>query len=596
MYRAWICLTFAACLAANLVYGAVAPKAPSNSDCLDCHGDKTLNKTNAAGKAISLFVDVAKYTNSVHRTNACVSCHGDVTAKHPDDNVTPRAVSCAICHADQSESYKGSAHALALKAGKTGAATCVDCHSKHDVLSHNAPGSPLHFTQLAKTCGECHPEVAEQVQQSVHGKAVARGDREAATCTDCHAEHRIEDLRHSSPIKISEQICSRCHASERISTKYRLPPDRVKTFMESYHGLASQYGSTRAANCASCHGVHLILPSADPRSLISTNNLVKTCGKCHPGATENFALAKIHISAGQGEDMGGRINFWVRRVYLVLIFATIGLMLAHNALLWRHKVMASFHAPRSVVRMDLGQRLQHLGLLVSFMVLAVTGFALKFPDSWLSRLLGSDETLRRGSHRVAGVVMLALGAYHVLYLVFSQQGRQLCKDFLPRLQDLLDVRTNIRHLLSRGKPKAKFGRFGYPEKAEYWAVVWGTIIMGVTGLMIWLKMDVTRFLPRWAVDVATTVHYYEATLACLAIVVWHFFHVIFDPEVYPLNWACWDGRVSAKWHEHEHPLDTAAPGRGSQPPGETPTPVQTTPDPSASPHKDHSSPPPPQSE
>ena len=93
---------------------------------------------------------------------------------------------------------------------------------------------------------------------------------------------------------------------------------------------------------------------------------------------------------------------------------------------------------------------------------------------------------------------------------------------------------------------------------EYWAVVWGTIIMGVTGLMIWFKMDVTQFLPRWVVDVAITIHYYEAILACLAIVVWHFYHVIFDPDVYPLNWACWDGKVSTHWQEEEHPLDGQA--------------------------------------
>ena len=82
--------------------------------------------------------------------------------------------------------------------------------------------------------------------------------------------------------------------------------------------------------------------------------------------------------------------------------------------------------------------------------------------------------------------------------------------------------------------------------------------MGVTGLMIWFKMDVTRFLPRWAVDVALTIHYYEAILACLAILVWHFYHVIFDPDVYPLNWACWNGKVSKHWQEEEHPLDDLA--------------------------------------
>ncbi len=93
---------------------------------------------------------------------------------------------------------------------------------------------------------------------------------------------------------------------------------------------------------------------------------------------------------------------------------------------------------------------------------------------------------------------------------------------------------------------------------EYWAVVWGTVIMGVTGLMIWFKLGTTHWLPRWTIDVATTIHYYEAILACLAILVWHFYHVIFDPDVYPLNRACVDGRVSTEWYAGEHALDTPA--------------------------------------
>ncbi len=88
--------------------------------------------------------------------------------------------------------------------------------------------------------------------------------------------------------------------------------------------------------------------------------------------------------------------------------------------------------------------------------------------------------------------------------------------------------------------------------------------MAVTGLMIWFKLDVTRFLPRWAVDVATTIHYYEAILACLAIGVWHFYHVMFDPDVYPVNWAFWDGWVSKEWLEEEHPLDEETLARAAE--------------------------------
>ena len=111
--------------------------------------------------------------------------------------------------------------------------------------------------------------------------------------------------------------------------------------------------------------------------------------------------------------------------------------------------------------------------------------------------------------------------------------------------------------LRREHPQIR--RFGYAEKMEYWAVVWGTLIMGLTGLMMWFQLIVTRYLPRWVVEVALTIHFYEAILACLAIIVWHFYHVIFDPDVYPLNAACIDGRVSEKWQKHEHPLDTDPP-------------------------------------
>ena len=280
------------------------------------------------------------------------------------------------------------------------------------MLRPTAPESPLHFTRLTATCGECHEAEAAQVAQSVHRKSAATGHREAATCLDCHSEHRIEDLRTVSPVKLAEKTCSKCHASERLSTKYRMPGDRVRTFMESCHGLASQYGSTRAANCASCHGVHLILRSTDPRSSIHPSNLVGTCGKCHPGATSNFAASRIHPDA-TATDLGSQVNFWVRRAYLGLIFGDIGLMVAHNFLVWRRKTLASLHAPdRTVLRMDAVQRWQHLLLALSFIVLAVTGFALKFPDSWLARLLGSDETFRRVTHRGAGVALLVLGGWH----------------------------------------------------------------------------------------------------------------------------------------------------------------------------------------
>src|SRR5215510_12651713 len=126
-----------------------------NSACLECHSDKTLSKTNAAGKEISLFVDEAKLAASVHKTNTCASCHSDITTGHPDDNLAAKPVACAACHGKQSESYGASVHGIALSKGHVDSATCTDCHDSHEILPPTSLQSPLHFSRLAETCGGC---------------------------------------------------------------------------------------------------------------------------------------------------------------------------------------------------------------------------------------------------------------------------------------------------------------------------------------------------------------------------------------------------------------------------------------------------------
>ena len=529
--------------------------------CLECHSDKTLTKSNKAGKETSLFANPEVIKASVHKGRSCVACHAGMTAEHPNDGKPVKPVDCRRCHEMQSSTYDKSVHGLAGKEGSGVAPGCVDCHGGHNVLPHTLPSSPLHFSNLTKTCGGCHEQESQDVQASVHGQAAAEGEREAATCIDCHNEHGIETLKQASSYKISMEICSKCHASLRINRKFNMPGDRVSTFLGSYHGLTAQGGASGTANCASCHGYHKILRAWDPDSSINKSHLVATCGRCHPGANENFAFSRVHTDDATGSDTGAVASRWVRRVYLALIFIVVGSLALHNILAWLRCAIEARRARGALVtRMALGYRIQHFILLSSFILLALTGFALKYPDSWLAWVFGADENIRRWLHRDAGVVLMGLGLFHVCQVLATRDGRQLARDFMPGWQDLKDMITNLLYYTGRGTGRAKFGRFGYPEKLEYWAVIWGTVIMGVTGLMIWLKMDVTQVLPRWVVEVAVTVHYYEAILACLAIVVWHFYHVIFAPDIYPMNWAWWDGKVPKHWQEAEHPLDKAPAG------------------------------------
>jgi cytochrome b subunit of formate dehydrogenase len=276
--------------------------------------------------------------------------------------------------------------------------------------------------------------------------------------------------------------------------------------------------------------------------------------------TEKFTLTRVHLEDGvHPKDIGSVVVKWVRWVYIALILAVIGAMFLHNAIIWRSKAVARRRMQNPMMtRMTTNQRWQHLILLTSFIVLVITGFALKFPNSWFAELLGMGERLRSITHRVAGVILIAAGFYHVVYVLVTREGRRLVWDLAPRPKDAFDAIGTMRYYLGLGGQKPQFKRFNYAEKAEYWALVWGTALMGVTGIMLWAKVWVGNLLARWWVDVATAVHFYEAILATLAIVVWHFYQVFFDPDVYPMNWAWWDGKMPVEHYKHEHGLDAEA--------------------------------------
>ena len=151
--------------------------------------------------------------------------------------------------------------------------------------------------------------------------------------------------------------------------------------------------------------------------------------------------------------------------------------------------------------------------------------------------------------------MMGVGVYHLVYLAAVREGRSWVRDMRPKWKDAVDLWQNLLYYAGLRRTRPLIARFGYAEKAEYWAVIWGTLVMGLTGLTIWFKVGWFGFLPRWWVDVAIAIHFYEAVLATLAIVVWHFYHVIFDPEVYPVNLAFYDGKMSEELYREEHGLD-----------------------------------------
>ncbi len=336
----------------------------------------------------------------------CLGCHGDghrVVSTHDKFSPVNRmniASTCAVCHEDQKmmepfklletmpvKSYLMTVHGQALaKKGVVGSAVCSDCHGSHDLYAPTNPKSKIYRANVETTCGKCHENVLKTYQRSVHGKAAAAGKWEAPVCTDCHGEHNIlARLDPNSKVystSVSEKVCGQYHASEKITTKYRLPTDRLKTYMESYHGLAGKFGRNMVANCASCHGAHDILPSSDPESSVNKKNLQQTCGKCDPNVGKQLAMGSVHMKPSVHSD---RIVYYVTMAYIFLIIMVIGGMILHNLLDFCFKLKQHYLRKKEKsknTRFTANERVQHLVLSVTFIMLAYTGFALRFPDAW----------------------------------------------------------------------------------------------------------------------------------------------------------------------------------------------------------------------
>ncbi|MBF8258954.1 MAG: Cytochrome b subunit of formate dehydrogenase-like protein [Actinobacteria bacterium] len=510
--------------------------------CVDCHGAHAIPKSSVSTSPV--------YFRNIAAT--CIRCHGDPGVTGRSKIPIPRA----------GRMYERSIHNRAIvDKGLNKSATCVDCHGSHSLKDRLDPSSPIFRTNIPQTCGKCHYGVYAIFKDSAHGTAFYRGVPDAPGCTECHGEHDIRQAADPgssvSFAAVSQKTCPSCHSAERLSNRYGMATGKVKGYEETFHGLSQRLGDKTVANCSSCHGVHEIFPSRDPRSTVHPKNLKVTCGKCHPVDTENFAKGNIHVGPG---GLGGQVKYWVEQIYIWMIVVVIGGMVLHNGADYIRKLQVIYRKRREweepgYERLNASERVQHILTLTTFFTLVITGFALKF--KWSVPLL-SDEfnvALRGQGHRVAAFLMVATCIYHVYYVIFTPRGRDQFARMMPRWQDAKDIVAMLKYFAGMDSHKPQFGRYSYIEKAEYLALVWGTIVMVVTGFMLWFQNDTLKHIPMWGLDVATLIHYYEAILATLAIIVWHLYYVMINPDFAPLSFTWLDGKLSRHDMEHEHPLE-----------------------------------------
>ena len=310
-----------------------------NETCLACHASPGQTVTLPSGEFLNISVDGGAFDLSVHGREGlvCLDCHpgnaevphSPVTAQSRREYVIQRYTACAGCHADKYEATLDSVHQRALAGGNLEAAVCTDCHGAHDVTSiADGPRSAI-----PQTCERCHSAIFNAYRESVHGAALMdESNPDVPTCIDCHGVHDVQGPSTEAFHLFSPTICARCHADPELMARYGLSTAILETYVSDFHGttvlLFEKLAPDQETNkpvCIDCHGVHDIQRVDDPNSTVIQENLLVTCRRCHPDATANFPAAWLgHYPP---DPQHAPLVFYVNVFYWVFIPVVIGGML-----------------------------------------------------------------------------------------------------------------------------------------------------------------------------------------------------------------------------------------------------------------------------
>ncbi len=578
--------------------------------CTDCHKGiqdlphaENLPEVNCAG----CHQDVGKeYATSIHGFSratgssaaaGCTDCHGThhiLPVNDPDSPVFKLNLSrtCGKCHSNPglteeyrmkypevASQYAESIHGVALlKLGLIVAPSCNDCHGVHTIRRAVDRSSPINHANVAKTCGKCHVGIEKTYNQSVHGQLLAKGDTRAPVCTDCHSAHQIASTSGGNFKAISDQVCGGCHQ------------DRLAHYRETYHGKAMALGHPGAAPevaaCYDCHGHHDVLPPSDPASRLSPAHIVQTCKQCHPKATASFALYAPHANPMDPKHfpalhltyvlMTGLLvgTFGFFGVHTLFWFFRSGYLYRHDSKTFREAKVRARTDDEWFTRFPPFERMLHIMLVSSFLLLVTTGMPLKFYYAdWAKTIFNflGGAPVARTLHHFAAFVLFVCFTLHLAGMLKTfwkrrasfrdpatgrWQGKALWNtlfgpdSMVPTMRDWHDFIAHQKWFFGKG-PRPEFDRWTYWEKFDYFAVFWGVLAIGSSGLIMWFPEFFTRFMPGWVINVALIVHSDEALLAAGFIFTFHFCNTHFRLEKFPMDTVIFSGRISKTELLHE---------------------------------------------
>jgi len=481
---------------------------------------------------------------------------------------------------------------------------CRECHQNYqfdpheevevaegeliEAMKERGVGNPVAMA----ACFDCHDAADEdQPARWPHGDNDGLG-KGLPHCLDCHGSVHLIRLESSLPDLQRRQImnrrCASCHANAArmavgatgvdSSGERQHPPEfadgkglksgghgghghhdgpaatgLMGGYQDTVHGRKLSLGSSRAPGCVDCHGGHEVsVPGPDGPD---------PCKACHENSGPGFRALAIHqpLSFERRPVGAWTLKFFAWLTFLTILALSIHVLLDVVATLrrgLRRKPEDEEPVPEgSVQRFDVHQRISHGLMIVSFVLLVLTGWPLTTHGIGASRTLMDWFGGVDGCglvHRIAGIGLVVCALHHMAWLAVMWFKGRLRFSMLPALKDFKDVIGNVMYFFGLKAERPHFGRYSYFEKFDYWAVFWGCVIMIGSGLMRWFPETLAEYAPAWAYDIAYVAHTDEALLAALAIFVWHFYNVHLRPAVFPMSWVFLTGRISLHELREDH--------------------------------------------
>lgn len=215
-------------------------------------------------------------------------------------------------------------------------------------------------------------------------------------------------------------------------------------------------------------------------------------------------------------------------------------------------------AERTFVRFTPRQRAEHVMVMSLFLILAFTGFPQKFPDTWAARVsvdfFGGLDAMRFW-HRFAGFAFAFLSILHLAIAGAGVILGRMRPSIVPNKKDFTDAIQQMRYYLGTAPQPARFDRFDYRQKFEYWGLVLGGLVMIVTGVILFAPVLFATYLPGELIPAAKVAHSNEGLMAFLVVITWHIFNAHLSPEAFPWDPSIFTGRIPEHKLKHEHPLE-----------------------------------------